>query len=141
MEIKSDGIEEKTVEAIRRSGLLEISAVIAFSQKIAKKVRELEPKLTVAWLYGDKFEGTPTELADKMIAVLDDCNTNLIDINHGLVSEEFVQIMHKRGYYVWCWTVDDPTRMETLLRWGVDSITTNRPDLLVEVIQKLANPS
>ncbi|MDD3469141.1 MAG: glycerophosphodiester phosphodiesterase family protein [Thermoguttaceae bacterium] len=133
VEIKSNGIEEKTVEAIRQAGLLERSAVIAFSRDVAKKVRTLEPKLTVAWLYGDKFEGTAAELADRMIAVLDDCNTNLIDIAHGLVSKEFVQIMHERGYYVWCWTVDDPARMEELLRWGVDSITTNRPDLLVEV--------
>jgi len=34
---------------------------------------------------------------------------------------------------VLAWTVDDLPRMRELLSWGVDGITSNRPDLFVRV--------
>ncbi|MDO4557708.1 MAG: glycerophosphodiester phosphodiesterase family protein [Planctomycetia bacterium] len=133
VEIKSADIEQPVVDAIRQAGYLGDCAVIAFSKETARKVRQLAPELTVAWLCGDKFEGTPLELADQMCGTLDWCGTDVIDIAHTLVTEEFVRIMHERGYTVWCWTVNDPARMRQLLEWGVDSITTDCPDRLVEV--------
>jgi glycerophosphoryl diester phosphodiesterase len=30
------------------------------------------------------------------------------------------------------WTVNDPERMDVLLRWGVQGIITDRPDLALE---------
>ena len=134
VEIKSANIEQPVVDAIRQAGYKSDCAVIAFSKETARKVRQLAPELTVAWLYGDdQFKGTPLELADLMCATLDECGTNVLDISHSLVTEEFVRIMRERGYTVWCWTVDDPARMRQLLEWGVESITTNCPDRLVEV--------
>ena len=135
VEIKMEGIEKPVVDAIKKAGLLDKTVVIAFSSNVVRKIREHEPNLSVAWLYGKKHEGTPLELADILTAEAKKCNTNILDLNHELISPELLKILRNRSFFVWAWTVDDPERMKTLLRWGIDSITTNRPDLLREIMQ------
>lgn len=136
VEIKMEGIEQLVLDDIRKTGMLEQTVIIAFSQNVVKKVRELEPNISVAWLYGDKHEGTVEELANIITERAKACNTTLVDLNHTLITPELLKILRERGFHVWAWTVDDPKRMETLLRWGIDSITTNKPDLLIEVMNK-----
>ncbi len=135
VEIKMPGIEQQTVEAIRNAGLTDRAAIISFSSAVVKKVRELEPRLCVGWLYGEKQKGTTQELADLLTKTAEQCDTTLLDLNHELISPELLKILKNRGLHVWAWTVDDPKRMETLLRWGVESITTNRPDLLIGLMR------
>jgi len=43
--------------------------------------------------------------------------------------------LRRRGITVWTWTVNDPVVIDALLRWGVEGITTDRPDL---VLRRLA---
>ena len=43
--------------------------------------------------------------------------------------------MKKQGYRVNVWTADDPGEMWQLIKLRVDTIITNRPDLLREVLQ------
>ena len=40
---------------------------------------------------------------------------------------------HDAGLRVQVWTVDDESDMRRLLRWGVDALITNRPDVAVSV--------
>lgn len=136
IEIKMEGIEQLVIDDVREAGLVDHVVVIAFSQNVVKKMRELEPNISVAWLYGDKHEGTPLELADLLTKRARECDTTVLDLNHTLITPELLKILRDRGFHVWAWTVDDPNRMETLLRWGIDSITTNKPDLLIEVMSK-----
>ncbi len=46
-----------------------------------------------------------------------------------LTSAEQVKALHTAGFRVVPWTVNEPARMEELLRWNVDGIITDRPDL------------
>lgn len=137
IEIKMGEIELPVIEAVREAGLLDRAVIIAFSEDVVKKVREIEPNISVAWLYGKKEEAwTVEQLADHLTERAKYCNTNILDLNHDLLSPELLKILRNRGFFVWAWTVDDPARMETLLRWGIDSITTNKPDLLIEVMNR-----
>lgn len=49
-----------------------------------------------------------------------------VDIAHDCLDAEAVRRCHDRGLKVNCWTVDDPTRADSLAAMGVDMITTNR---------------
>jgi glycerophosphoryl diester phosphodiesterase len=50
-----------------------------------------------------------------------------------VVSPAFIRHAHEAGLEVQVWTVDEAKDMERLLRWGVDGLISNRPDLAVSV--------
>lgn len=51
-----------------------------------------------------------------------------------LVQPGLLCAAHAQGRLVHVWTVNDPATMRELIDLGVDGITTDRPDLLVEVL-------
>ena len=57
-----------------------------------------------------------------------------------VVSRRFVRHAHRAGLKVQVWTVDEERDMVRLLDWGVDALISNRPDLAVEVRDRLNGP-
>jgi glycerophosphoryl diester phosphodiesterase len=55
-----------------------------------------------------------------------------------LVTPGFVKAAHRAGLPVHVWTIDDAEAMQRLLAVGVDGIMTNRPRVLLEVVQAAA---
>jgi glycerophosphoryl diester phosphodiesterase len=54
--------------------------------------------------------------------------------NSLIVTKSLVRAVHKFGYEVHVWTVNDARTMRRLLDFGVDAIFTDRPALLRQVI-------
>ncbi len=61
-------------------------------------------------------------------------------LHYRLVTPALVRSLHGAGYGVYAWTVDDVTVAEKLLEWGVDGITTNRPDFVRPLIDRCSTP-
>lgn len=57
--------------------------------------------------------------------------------NIPIMTKRFVREAHAKNVAVEPWTVDDPQLMKQYLEWGVDGIMTDRPDLMVEVLNDL----
>ena len=53
---------------------------------------------------------------------------------HLSLRPETVEELHEMGVLVIPWTVNDVTRMSTLMRWGVDGLITDYPDRLAGVL-------
>ena len=49
----------------------------------------------------------------------------------------FVKMAHKRDMIVHYWTINKPENMKKLINFGVDGIMTDRPDLLIELYEKM----
>ena len=56
--------------------------------------------------------------------------------HHLLLTRASVESYHAAGLRVVPWTVNDKSRMRTLIRWGVDGIITDYPDRLAEVLRE-----
>jgi len=142
IEIKMEGIEQPVLDVIRKQNMLKVTTIIAFSQNVVKKVRQLEPNICVAWLYSESLKGKGTaeenanRLAEFLIGKCKELDTTILDTDHNILSAKLTQLLQDAGIHVWCWTCNDPTRMNTLLDWGVESITTDRPELLTEVLKQ-----
>ena len=53
-----------------------------------------------------------------------------IHLHHRSLTKRLVGDIHAAAFRVAAWTVNDPTRAKTLLRWGVDSVITDALDLI-----------
>ncbi len=57
-----------------------------------------------------------------------------LNLNWKDASPELVRAFHERGMSVSVWTVDNPTHIDSMLSFGVDNITTRRPDIVCGLI-------
>ena len=55
--------------------------------------------------------------------------------NVRLVTPRTIRALHRAGVEVHVWTVNDPTDMQRLLRWGVDGLITDRVDLALPLVR------
>lgn len=58
-------------------------------------------------------------------------------MNIPIMTQRFIQGAHAKNIAVEPWTVDDPALMKQYIEWGVDGIITDRPDLMVEVLNEM----
>ena len=58
-------------------------------------------------------------------------------MNIPIMTERFVREAHAKNIAVEPWTVDNPELMKQYIEWGVDGIITDRPDLMVEVLNEM----
>ncbi len=136
LEIKMTGISEKIIDAVRKADMVDQVAVLAFNTNVVREIRQLEPRIPCAWLAHKKLEGTAAQQADWIAEEAKKYDTDLVNLYYPMVSASIIEELHQRGIGVWVWTVNDPQIMETLMRWGIDSITTDRPDLAIEILKK-----
>ncbi|MFF3315170.1 glycerophosphodiester phosphodiesterase [Streptomyces sp. NPDC003035] len=73
---------------------------------------------------------TWTTLAPPRAALLYAVRPRWLNYRFGLVSRELAERVHRDGYLLSAWTADTRRTMRKLLSHGVDSITTNRVDVL-----------
>ena len=141
IEIKMSEIEADVLEVIHQNEMIDASTIIAFDADVVREIRRLEPTICVAWLYSEnlKNKGTAEENADRLAKLLiercRELDISIIDLAHGLLSEKLVQALHAADIHVWTWTVNDVVAMNQYLDWGVNSITTDKPELLSELLR------
>lgn len=141
LEIKMGGIEQDVIDALRKHEMIDKVTVLDFNDKHLAKLRELEPRLETVWNFS-KNVGNPEEHVDALFEELDRrataCKTKILSLHLNVLSKELIRRLHEKGYVIWGWPANDVPTMEKLLDWGSDVITTDRPDMLLEVLEKRA---
>lgn len=119
LELKSRFTEEETarfIEIIKELDYLDEVTFISFCYDNLTKVRAILPEQSVQFLF--------CELTDEIIesVVADRMD---IDVQFKALTKENVDMLHKKGIKINCWTVNDREDGDRLASWGVDYITTN----------------
>ena len=58
-------------------------------------------------------------------------------MNIPIMTKRFIREAHAKNIAVEPWTVNDPELMRQYIEWGVDGIITDRPDLMLEVLEEM----
>jgi glycerophosphoryl diester phosphodiesterase len=58
-------------------------------------------------------------------------------MNIPIMTRRFIREAHAKNIAVEPWTVDEPELMRQYIEWGVDGIITDRPDLMIEVLEEM----
>jgi glycerophosphoryl diester phosphodiesterase len=134
IDVKSGGVVEPAVAAVRRAGAEDRVLLASFSDARLARVRALAgPAVAtslgireVARLRLASIVRAPLRLPASPLAAQ-------VPVRHGrlrVVTPAFVRHAHRLGLRVHVWTIDDPQVMADLLDLGVDGIMTDQPRVL-----------
>ncbi|MBT2491108.1 glycerophosphodiester phosphodiesterase [Streptomyces sp. ISL-96] len=90
---------------------------------------------------GAEIAMTWTTLTPPGAALLDAVKPHWLNYRFGLVSRDLTDRVHRDGLLVSAWTADTGRTMRRLIGRGVDSITTNRIDVLQALTTTAKKPS
>lgn len=120
-------LAEKAVALVHQRNAQDWVDYISFDYDICKRVMALDPDANVAYLNGDL---APVELKKDGFFGLD------YSLKVMKKHPEWIKQAKTAGLTVNVWTVNKKEDMEWLLREGADFITTNEPELLLELVKK-----
>jgi len=137
LEIKSDFIAERVVQAIAEAQIEEQVVVQSFNPQTVERVKRLAPHLPSSLLIGE-LPTTPSRVrARRLVSQVLEVGANTLSIWHATLTPSLIEEMRKRGIAVWAWTVDEEITMRDLAMMGVQGLVTNYPNVLNNVLDDL----
>jgi glycerophosphoryl diester phosphodiesterase len=127
--LRDDGLAAKVVRAVEENGLLDRVVVSSFDPLAVRRVKQLNPWIPTGLLYDPS---QPIFLRRAWLRLL--VRPDALHPYYKMVDEAYMRWAKGKGYRVHTWTCDDPGEMWQLVRYGLDLIMTNRPDLLRQVL-------
>lgn len=123
-------LTRKSVELVKSMGARKWVEYICFDYDVGKLVHELDPEAEVAYLKGD--------VAPKQAK--EDGYTGL-DYHFKVYKKhpEWIKEAHDIGLTINAWTVNAEEEMKNLLDQDVEYITTNEPEMLMEIVNNRRN--
>ncbi len=130
IELKTNGHEkklaERTLKLVEDNNFLDQVIFTSFKFSEIDKVRELNKKAKVGYL----FSKIPKDV-DVFNADID-----LLSAYYKIVDAEFMKKAKYAGKEVAVWTVNKPKDMKQMISLGVDAIITNYPDVLIKILNE-----
>ena len=111
----------RVVDAVREAGARERVYYCAGAEEmLAVRAADASAEIALTW----------TTLAPPRLALLDAVRPRWLNYRFGLVDRDLAARVHRDGLLLSVWTPDTRRSMRRLIDLGVDSITTNRVDVL-----------
>jgi glycerophosphoryl diester phosphodiesterase len=126
------GIEAKVLALLRDTGLVARTTIMAFEWDALERLRALDPGVRLSGLLDRRqaAELGGVAAAARRLVVL---GANDLGIERTLLSPEAVAAARAAGLTIGVWTVNDPEELRRALESGVDYVTTDRPDLALQL--------
>ncbi|MGL4513487.1 MAG: glycerophosphodiester phosphodiesterase family protein [Lacipirellulaceae bacterium] len=80
------------------------------------------------------LNSVPSDLSDANLQSIKSGGIAGLSVPDGQLTQEIVNAFHRNGMWVDAYTVNDTARMKQLIAMGVDSIETDRPDLMAPLV-------
>lgn len=114
-----------------RSGKLNDAIIIAFNIKTIADAKQQLPENKCYFLTGQK------EKEDEIIEACQKFNIDGLNVQYNILTESLAEKSRKAGLDLLVWTVDKPIdALNARLKNKVIAITTNKPDLIRDVLSK-----
>lgn len=124
-------LSAKVVASLKKRGLVERTILTSSNPMVLWQAKQMEPRLA----RGLSFQHNPTPLPNRgwFIPLV---RPHALIPEHGMVNPEYVQRAKGKGFRLFAWTPNEPSKMRRLFGLGLDGIVTDRPDFLRHVISQ-----
>lgn len=138
IELKVKGIEREVADMIYKHGVEKKVVVTSFIFGAIEAMRACAPELEIGYLtklYPDtEIDSIVTDLTDAVINDLKRIGAEEICPKGSDVTPARVEAWHAMGFRVRAWGISDTEIMKKVYDAGVDGMTVNFPDKLIEYI-------
>jgi len=125
--ISYPNIGKTVIDEVRVAGMLDQVLIISFDWLVLPLVRSLEPGVqTGALVSKDEWK---SHSLDALMEQLKALGCNWINMDCDLFTDEMSVIVHKHGFKLGLWTVNTIDELRRFAAAGIDSLTSDRPDL------------
>ena len=123
-------IAETVIAEVRAAGMLDQALIISFDWFILPLIKSLEPALQTGTLVSDEVWDAHAEQAlDTLIGQVTALGCDWINMDCDLFSPAMPAVAHEHGFKLGIWTVNTEEGLRRFAAVGVDSLTSDRPDL------------
>jgi glycerophosphoryl diester phosphodiesterase len=129
---RSAGLVERTVDLVRRHGMIEHVTVTSFQKARLEETRAYAPELPTGWLVG--------EASDAMVAEARALGLTQLCPKADTLTPELVRRLHAEGFIVRAWGVATELAMRRVVQAGADGMTVNFPDKLLAYLESSPDP-
>ena len=137
VELKELGYSHDVIDVLLKTYAIDDFILTSFRDKALTNAASTNPDVQTGLIVGKPSEDqTHEEVLAALPARLEACKARYLSIHHSYLNAPFFENPALRDYPVIAWTVDDPVRMRELLQWPLYAICTNRPDYLIEVMER-----
>ena len=132
------GIEKQVANSLNAKGMTDGALVISFDFPTLKDIKALDARIKTGalvnaqWMMA-RMTKSPEQILDEVIQAT---SADYFMPTSGSVNEALVKATHAKGLKIGTWTVDATSEMRRLAGWGVDGITSNKPDELKRTLDK-----
>jgi len=136
VEIKAgEEIVPYLTKVIEASGKRDQIIIICFDFDTLKAAHEAMPGIPVMWLFCEKKDQETGKRPPLQISRIERARAagfDAMDVCYHCVDPGVAAACKARGLGIYIWTVDDPVEAERQFKMGVQGVTTNKPDLMLE---------
>jgi len=133
-------IVETVVEEIRAAAMLDQVLIVSFDWQVLPRIKALEPSLrTGALVSTDVWDACEKRAINTLAERVAALGCDWINMDSRLFSSEMPGVFHQSGFKLGVWTVNSLREMRSFVNAGVDSLTSDRPDLFTGLRAFLKN--
>lgn len=104
------------------------SSVISFLHELLKPFRDEFPGIVTGALVA--------ELPEDPVSIVENCGASMLAVYYMELTGEYVKKCHEAGIMVNVWTPNDENVISDMIEAGVDSITSDRPDIVKQILER-----
>lgn len=128
------GLAEAVVREILATDMLAQVLVMAFDWSLLAQIKALAPGVTTGALVSEGvWNPHAPEALSTLITQVKALQCEWVHIDYRLFTAGMPALFHASSLQLGAWTVNDLADLQRLARAGVDSLTTDRPDLFAAI--------
>ena len=127
-------IAEAVVREIRAANMVSDVLVISFDWSILPQIKALEPRITTGMLVADDTWNPHKESAmETLLKQAQTLGVDWVNMDYQLCADEMPALFHEHKLKLGLRTVNTIETLRHFAQVGVDSLTTDRPDLFEDI--------
>ena len=125
---------ETVLNELQATSMVDQVLVMSFDWSVLPEIKSLEPALqTGALVSDDQWNAYASNALEILVGQVKALGCDWINLDINLFTPEMPAYFHQHGYKLGIWTANILSDMQRLKKAGVDSLTSDRPDLFAKL--------